>query len=305
MKKLLVTGASGLLGLNLCLDAAGSYEVTGLVNRHGLRGTPFRTVRADLSLPGEAALIIEALRPDFVVHTAALANLDACEQNPLLSARLNAELPGEIAEVCRRLGVRWVHISTDAVFDGARGGYSEVDEPNPLGVYARDKLAGEKAAASDPRALIARVNFFGWSLTGTRSLAEFFYYNLAAGKPVKGFTDVYFFPLLANHLGSILLEMLEKGMNGLYHVLSRECLSKYQFGVNLARRFGLDESLIMPTSVHDSGLAARRSPNLTLRVDKLEAALGRTMPGQAEEMDAFAKLWETGRPQQLKALLEG
>lgn len=305
MKKLLVTGASGLLGLNLCLDVVGSYEVTGLVNHHGLRGAPFHILQADLTLPGEARRIIEAVRPDLVVHTAALANLDACEQNPFLSARLNAELPGEVAEACRHLGVRWVHISTDAVFDGARGEYAEVDEPNPLGVYARDKLAGEKAAASDPQALIARVNFFGWSLTGTRSLAEFFYYNLAAGKPVKGFTDVYFCPLLANHLGSLLLEMLEKGLSGLYHVLSRECLSKYQFGVSLARRFGLDEGLIQPVSVQEAGLAARRSPNLTLRVDKLEAALGRRMPGQTEEMDAFYRLWEEGRPQQLKALLQG
>ena len=85
------------------------------------------------------------------------------------------------------------------------------------------------------------MNFYGWSLLGQRSLGEFFYYNLSAGAQVMGFTDVIFCPLLVNDLAELLLEMLEKDLHGIYHVVSREHQSKYSFGVMLARRFGLDE----------------------------------------------------------------
>lgn len=303
MKKLLVTGASGLLGLNLCLEACGEHEVVGLTNSHGLHGAPFQVLQTDLAQPGEFARVMAAVRPDWVVHAAALAVIDACEKAPALSARLNAALPGEVAEECRRHGARLVHLSTDAVFDGVRGDYSEGDAPNPQGVYARDKLAGEQAvAAANPEAAVARVNFYGWSLAGRRSLAEFFFYNLSDGRQVNGFTDVLFCPLLANQLGRVLLEMLAKGLSGVFHALSREHLSKYEFGVRLARRFGLDEGLIRPMRVADSELVAKRSPNLTLRVDRLESALGHAMPEQAEGLEELHRQWQEGYPQRMKGM---
>lgn len=303
-KRLLVTGASGLLGVSLCLDAVNAFEVIGVVNSRRLAGAPFSQIQADFTQPGSAARLIEEVRPDWVVHCAALADLDACEKNPALSARLNANLPGEVAEACRKTGARLAHISTDAVFDGERGGYREDDQPNPQSVYARDKWLGEQAVLqANPQAVVARVNFYGWSLLGQRSLAEKFYYTLAAGKGMMGFTDVYFCPLVNQHLGRILLEMLEKGLEGLYHVFSAECQSKYAFGVALAKRFGLDAGLIRPVSVQEAGLAARRSPNLTMRVEKLEAALGHAMPGQEEELEAFHRLYLEGYPQRLRAMV--
>jgi dTDP-4-dehydrorhamnose reductase len=302
-KKVLVTGASGLLGLNLGFQAAGRYRVTGVVNSNSLTHAPFEVVSADLGIPGTFARILERARPDFVIHAAALANIDDCEKNPNLSGRLNAELPGEVAETCAQHGLGLLHISTEAVFDGMQGGYVEDDAPNPQGVYARDKLAGELAvAAGYPQAAIARVNFYGWSLLGKRSLAEFFFNNLQAGQRVNGFTDVLFCPLLANDLSDLLLEMLEKGLRGTYHVLSRESLSKYQFGVQIAQRFALDASLISPISVLDGGLAAKRSPNLSASVAKLEAALGHPTPAQAEGIEKFYQLFRQGYPQRVQAL---
>ena len=304
-KKLLVTGASGLLGINLAfqVQAAGRYAMTGITHSNALRGAPFEQVTADLGTPGSFERILEATRPDFVIHTAALANIDACEKNPAVSRRLNAELPGEVALACAQHSVALVHISTDAVFDGQRGGFAEDDAPNPQSVYATHKLAGELAlTAANPAAAIARVNFYGWSLSGTRSLAEFFFNNLSAGQRINGFRDVLYCPLLANHLADLLLELLEKGLHGAYHVLSREPLSKYEFGLRVARRFGLDESLITPLSVAEGGLVAKRSPTLTLSVAKLEAALGHALPGQAEGIEAFYQLFCAGYPQRVRQL---
>jgi dTDP-4-dehydrorhamnose reductase len=302
-RKLLVTGASGLLGLNLGVQMGRRFDITGVANSHLLASAPFPILQNDLAQPGRFARLLEQVRPDAVIHAAALASLDLCEKDPALSRRLNAELPGEVAQACLRRSIPLAHISTDSVFDGLRGSYVESDAPNPQGVYASDKWRGEQAVASAyPAAFIARVNFFGWSISGRRSLAEFFVANLAAGKAVNGFTDVIFCPLIVDALAETLVEMLEKGLDGTYHVLSRECLSKYQFGRNIARRFGFDDSLINPISVADSGLTARRSPNLNLGVEKLETALGRAMPGQAEMLERFYRQYLEGYPQMIQSL---
>ena len=102
-----------------------------------------------------------------------------------------------------------------------------------------------------------------------------------------GFTDVFFCPLQVNVLSEILLRMAELRLSGLYHVVSREALSKYDFGCRIARLFGLDESLITPVSWKDGGLKAARSPNLTLRTEKLAAALGEPLPDQAPGLSGF------------------
>jgi dTDP-4-dehydrorhamnose reductase len=303
MTRLLVTGASGLLGLNLALQTTDRYEVVGVTHAHDLAGVPFAVKRVDLSQPGEGTRLLEKVRPDVLVHCAAVANLEAAEADPALAERLNARLPGELAAACSRLGVRMVHISTDAVFDGQKGYYRETDMPKPLGVYACSKLAGEQAVTSaNPQALIARVNFYGWSLRGQRSLAEFFFNNLSAGRQVKGWTDVNFCPMQVNDLADVLLALVEQNASGLYHVVGSDCLSKYDFGVAIARQFGFDPALVLPTSWADGGLKASRSPDLSLNTDKLAASLGYPPPGLQAGLERFHRLYLDGYPRRLHSL---
>jgi dTDP-4-dehydrorhamnose reductase len=303
--RILVTGASGLLGLNLALSTArehaGNHTVFGTVHDNAIRTKEFTVIQTDLSLPGAVERLLDQTQPEWVIHCAALANVDACENEPERARQLNTELPARLAKRVARGGARLVHISTDAVFDGKDGNYSEDDAPNPLGVYAQSKLDGERAVMqADPTAIIARVNLFGWSLSGRRSLAEFFFNHLSAGKNCMGFTDVLFCPLLVNQIAPLLLDMLQKKLYGLYHVVSRECISKYEFGVAIAHRFGLDASLIEAVSVQQGGLKAARSPNLTLRTDKLAAALGYPPPDLSTGMEGFYTLYQQGYPQMIR-----
>ena len=301
--RILITGASGLLGLNLALETTRRHTVFGTVNLHALKTNAFTVIQTDLLTPGAVERLLESTQPDWVIHCAALANLDACEADPLLAQQLNTDLPRTLASHVASSGARLVHISTDSVFDGLRGDYSEEDIPTPIGVYSRTKLNGELAVADvDPTAIIARVNLFGWSLTGNRSLAEFFFNNLSLGKQVMGFTDVFFCPLLVNDLADIFDKMLEKHLRGLFHVVSSESLSKYDFGVRLAQRFNLDGSLINPTSVTQSGLKATRSPNLTLRSDKLARALEESLPRLSTGLDRLYTLYQQGYPHMLRSL---
>jgi dTDP-4-dehydrorhamnose reductase len=298
--KLLLTGASGLLGINLALEAMRGHEVIG-VDRGKLKSAPFRVVKTDFLQPKEFSSILKEVKPNWLINCAALANLEECEKDPAQAKLLNADLPAELATICAKRKIKFVHLSTDAVFDGTKeGSYSEEDTPNPQGVYSQTKLDGEYAVLeANPQAVIARVNFFGWSLSGRRSLGEFFVNNLSEGKNVNGFTDVIFCPMWVNHLGRILVEMLEKNLHGLYHVVGAQAMSKYQFGVEVARKFGLRESLIEPQSVERSGLTAKRSHNLWLSVHKLSTDLGREIPSFSAGLDGFYTQFQQGYPQKI------
>ena len=301
--RILITGASGLLGINLALESANQHEVCGQVNSNMLQTDAFTVLKTNLLEPGAVERTLDEAQPDWVIHCAALANVDACENDPELARELNTEVPRKLAEQCRMGGARLLHVSTDAVFDGKKGGYKEDDQPNPLGTYAKTKLEAEYAvAARNPEAIIARVNLFGWSLKGKRSLAEFFYNSLSAGKNVMGFTDVFFCPLLVNDIAGIFLKMLKTGLSGVYHVLSSDTMSKYEFGLEIARRFSLDGGLIAPVSVMDSGLQARRSPNLTLSVDKLTRDLDLTPPEISTGIERFYTLYQQGYPQYIQGM---
>jgi len=302
--RILLTGASGLFGANFAQRFSGEHTLIGAVNEQGLARQHFELVCCDLSQKSAATRLVEHARPDVIIHAAALANLEACEKNPGLALRLNTDLPGELAGVSRRKGIRLVHISTDAVFDGERGQYEEGEDAHPLNVYARTKLDGETVVHEEnPAAIIARVNFFGFSPSGQRSLAEHFVFTLAARKPVLGFTDVYFCPLYVHHLAETLMEMVERDLHGLYHVVGGDPLSKYEFGMRIARQFGLDEGLIQPVSWREGGLVAARSPNLTLVTRKLTTALGHALPAIEEGIRHFKSDYDTGLHLRLQQML--
>ena len=303
--KILVTGASGLLGLNLSLGMTGTYAIVG-VDRSKLTVTPFELLKADLLEPGVCSRLMDEVHPDAIIHTAANAIVDACESDPDGARLLNTEFPGDLAELCAKRGVRMVHISTDAVFDGTKDEfYTEDDLPNPLGVYAQTKLDGERNVLSaNPDAMIARVNFFGWSLSGTRSLAEFFYNKLSTGEWATGFTDVWFCPMFVGDLAETLSRMLEKGLSGLYHAVGSEALTKYDFGLKIARQFRFDEGLIRPISIEESNLRARRSHKLRLSVHKLSTDLGHAIPGVSTGITKFYTQYAQGYPQKMRSFAQ-
>ena len=288
MTRFLVTGASGLLGLNFSIHAAKLHEVVGTFNQNKLKNVPFFTEAIDFSQEDHSISRIDEIHPDVVIHCAAMANLEECENNPSQAQYINAEIPGKLANYCKKNDVKFVHISTDAVFDGKNGNYSEQDQPNPLSIYAKSKLAGEYLVQEEnEHAIIARVNFFGWSITGKRSLGEFFYNNLKVQNPINGFIDVMFCPLYVSLLTDLILDMVDRQLSGLYHVVSSNSMSKYDFGCEIAEKFEFDPSVIHPISVDKSELIAERSKNLTLSTEKLTRDLDKSLPTIKQGIHSF------------------
>jgi dTDP-4-dehydrorhamnose reductase len=301
MARILIPGASGLLGINLAMEAMREHEVVGL-DRGKLKSVPFKVLNVDILRRDMIDSVLDEVQPDWLINCAALANLEECEQYPDQAKSLNVDLPAQLANACAERGIRFVHISTDAVFDGDKdGAYTEDDIPNPLSLYSQTKLDGEHASFSEnPNAIVARVNMFGWSLTNRRSLGEFFVNNLSEGRNVNGFTDVIFCPMLVNVTARLLLEMLAHNLSGLYHAVGAQAMNKYQFGVEIARTFGLRENLISPKSVEGSGLTAKRSHNLWLSIHKLSTDLGHEIPIFSTGLAEFYTQFQQGYPQKIR-----
>ena len=218
--RILVTGASGLLGLNLCLAKAEEFDIYGVVHQNQLINVPFKVINQDLRKKKSIYKIFDIADPDLAINCAAMANIDDCEKYPEAARKINAVVPSYIASICKDRDIPFIQISTDAVFDGLNGNYVETDDPNPLSTYARTKLEGEKRVFEEnPQSLIVRVNFFGFSLSGKRSLAEFFLYNLMSGAKILGFTDIKFSPMYVRDLVQILFEMFTNKLSGIYSFL--------------------------------------------------------------------------------------
>jgi dTDP-4-dehydrorhamnose reductase len=225
------------------------------------------------------------------VNCAGLTNVDACERDREQAHALNVELPRMLATACADAGAGFVHISTDSVFDGERGNYSEDDAPAPLNVYSQTKLEGEhEVLKAFPEAMVIRTNFIGASPSGTSGLADWVVSKLESGERVPGFTDVTFAPLLTNELARIILAMTESNLHGLYHAGARDACTKYDFARRLSGALGFDPNLVEPASVADAALAARRPLNTSLSSSRLETALRRRMPSVDNAVAGYAVL---------------
>jgi dTDP-4-dehydrorhamnose reductase len=278
----LVTGSRGFLGANTGLFLRGRAHTIGL-SRDGSPGPGYdRTAAGPLETQDVAADAIRSLRPTVVLHTAALSSHEACEANPALAERINAEATRELAQAAKEVGAQFVHISTDAVFNGAAGNYQEKDEPNPFSVYGVTKRKGEKLALeANPDSLILRTNFFGWSPTGQRSILEFFVSALSNDQPVSGYTDVVVTSAYVGSLLDAIWQLTQLKATGIVHATSADALSKYDFGIEVAAQLNLDASLISPRSAADGGHANRASRDLSLNNTLLANLIGMAPPTQA------------------------
>jgi dTDP-4-dehydrorhamnose reductase len=283
--RVLVTGGTGMLGSAIIKALGDEYETIS-VSRTLANPQAAVSLNADLSEAGSAKAVIEKTRPDAVIHCAALTDVEECQRNPVKARAVNALATGYLVEAAAP-ETRFIYISTDAVFDGRRGMYSELDEPSCVNDYAGTKLEGEGFAKGKPGScLILRINMIGHQPIRGQSLAEWVAHNLEAKRPIRMFTDIIFSPLWTGTLAGYIKRLLPSGETGYLHLGSRGGTSKYEFGCRLAGRLGLDASLIRPASVDGMDFLAKRPKNTTLDASKAEKILGR-MPRLDREIDRW------------------
>jgi dTDP-4-dehydrorhamnose reductase len=274
--RVLVTGGGGLLGGRLAgLLHHRGFEVAA-AHRSSLPPPGPRPVLVELTDEAALARLLDALRPDAVVHAAVLGRADECEARPEAAERVNARLPGTVARLCRERACRLVALSTDLVFGGDRAAVSEQDSPRPLSVYGRTKLAGEEAVLRElPSAAIARVALVlgrghGSRLTSTESVWR----ALREGRPLRLFTDEYRTPVDPESVADAVSRLLVRGGGGRFHLGGPERLSRHELGLRVARAFGLPESAVTPGRQADHAGPDARAADVSLASTRARRELG-------------------------------
>ena len=304
MSRLLITGASGLLGANLVLAAHEEHELIAIYHRHAIELEGVQSVSADLCQPGRAKELCDRFQPNWVIHCAADTSIDEIESDPERAFRMNRDMAGNVAKAAKETGAKLVHISTDAVFDGREGPYREGDPTEPVNVYGKSKLAGEQAVqAVYPEALIIRTNIFGWNAQPKTSLAEWFINNLMQGIPCKGFVDVYFNPLLVNQLWVILNSLMRLDLGGVFHLGSDQCISKYEFGIRLAESFDLNKELISAVEIEPGSLRAPRPKNTCLDCSKIRKVINVGLLNLESNISFFHELEQSGDVEEIREMV--
>lgn len=265
--KILLFGSGGHLG-RLLLAALRAHEVRGLA-------------RADADLRDRDAVwkAVEAFVPDAVILAAGLASADVCEDRPGDAYAVNVDGARNVAEASR--GRALVHFSTDHVFDGKNGPYSEEDPVNPLSVYGRTKLESERIVRTvNPRSLVLRT-----SLVWSREGRSFFTSLLAAKEAIPCWTDHRGSYTYGPNLAEAVVELLEAGKTGLWNIAGAEVLDRHTFALKVAERFGLDPSLFRPIPIREAPPRAPRPLRAGLRVEKAQAVLRTRLLGVDEALE--------------------
>lgn len=293
--RVVVTGGSGLLGRQVVRVAASRHVVVAMYF-----GTSRETVMADqptvqwlrVDLRDQQAMetCFNDLRPDVVIHCAAMADVDRCTQDPDGARIMNVRMVEDLVDIANRQAVHVIGISTDSVFNGERSWYAEEDAPEPLSTYAKTKLAGESVVLDRAqRGLVVRTNFFGWTLPGQRmNLATWIVQALRAGETITGFTDVYFSPLFVTDAAEYIVRLAEAKTTGLLHLAGRTRCSKYDFACRLAQAFGLNQSRIRAGSMTEGAtFTARRPRDTSLSTARAAAVFGCALPTIDEGIEKF------------------
>jgi dTDP-4-dehydrorhamnose reductase len=284
VRRLLITGGSGFVGGHLLASAKGKWEIYTTCQSRPVSMEGVTSLALDLSREKKIESVMHQCRPHAVIHAAAMCQLDQCEQDPKKTFHINATATEILAEQCIRYHSRFIFVSTDMVFDGAKGNYSELDETRPINVYGRSKLTAEKfirAICAD--SVIARsALIYGRPVTGSNSFSERVLERISRGKPMPLFTDQFRSPILVNDLASALLELADKEWTGIIHLGGETRVDRYTFGVRLAQLKGFSGTLLKPVSMTSSQTAAPRPRDVSFKISLAKKILKTRLPGYEE-----------------------
>jgi len=275
-----------MLGSAISLAMSGSSDVYLGYNHTGVStgmGTP---VSIDVADEQSVTRVVLVSQPTVVIHCAAETDVERCERDPNHAFQVNVLGTQYLAKAAP--SAKFIYISTDSVFDGERGLYSESDEPGPLNVYAQTKLAGEQVAREHCEdCLVVRTNIFGTGTASRSSLADWALEKAAQGESMIGFCDVYFSPLFVGDLAQMILRSVNRDIQGLLHAGSQNRWSKMQFLRGMLSEFGFDQTLVRQGRSDGAVFLASRPKDTSLDTQMISRVLELEMPTVQEGLVNF------------------
>lgn len=281
MKTILVTGSNGLLGQKLVELLTQQSDKKVIATARGENRLPFKEgydyFSMDITKPEEVASVIQKTMPDVIVHGAAMTNVDQCEFEKETCWAQNVKAVEYMVEACRKHDIFLCHVSTDFIFDGAAGPYTEEGEANPLSFYGWSKYAAEKVVQhSGIRWAIARtVLVYGIAFDMSRSnIILWVKKSLEEGKNIKVVTDQWRTPTLAEDLAMGCFLIADKEAEGVFNISGKDLLTPYEMAIMTADYFGLDKGLIAEADSSNFTQPAKRPARTGFVLDKSNEILG-------------------------------
>lgn len=300
MNRIYITGIAGMLGANIAYLLKDQCEIVG-VDKVLFQADKIKCEQFDLLDYQKLRESILRAAPDVLIHTAALVNVDFCEEDQELAYQLNTELTVFLAKICDEISCKMVYISTDAVFDGEdKTLYREEDITHPVNQYGKTKWMGENEVLKRNH-LVVRTNIYGFNVQNKYSFGEWVYQSLQRGEILHMFTDIDFSPILVNDLTEVIVKLLEEDVKGVYHVCASGCISKYDFGKYLQSIFSLKEGWIEKSQSDHFPFKARRSKHMGMSNKKVRETLGISLPSPEESIERFYQLICNGYHEELKS----
>lgn len=272
MGRILVTGASGLLGSRIVKAAKGNYEV---IPSHNTKRLHPNSLKLDITRRKETFSLFKNIKPDLTIHTAAETNVDKCETRRELAWKTNVKGTRNVAKACSEISAKIVYISTDYVFKGEKGLYTEEDKPSPINYYGITKLEGENQVRKlCKNYVILRTSvLYGWH-SWKQNFATWVIDSLKQKKKISIVQDHFNTPTLADNLAEIIVETVKRNLQGLYHASGNQRISRYEFAQQIAEAFDLNQSLIKPIKTNSmTSWTAKRPKDSSLDTNKIKKLL--------------------------------
>jgi len=301
MKRILICGSNGLLGqrLSLMVSTQTEYEVLNtshhrsFVFDHRL----FDYTQLDITRKGDIKSLVSSFQPDVIFNAAGATDVDWCETNREQAWNVNVVGVENLIEAARRVNARMIHVSTDHVFDGRQGPYSEDDKPNPVNYYGKTKLAGENALRKSgvAHAIIRTTVVYGSGIGIKHTFPLWIIRTLNERQYVKCADDQISNPTYVSDLALGMIRAAERMKEGLFHVCGSERIDRFKFAVKIAEQFGLDRSLVKQVASRDLHQTAPRpllSGFITL---KAETELGLKPLSVDQGLQSMKRELETSR----------
>jgi len=271
IEKVLIVGANGFLGRKLLLRFHKDYETFGTdVVVSGI-DKKYQPVPIDITNYQNVQDVYSAIQPDLTILTAAMTDVDVCEEKPELAYKINAIGPQNIAQVIKMMGGRLIFISTDFIFDGNDGNYSESDIPNPINVYGKSKLDGENLIRNEniPSIICRTSVLFGWPQSDQRdNFFSWAYKQIQANKTIHIVKNQIVTPTLVDDLVEFLFQISKFSNSEVYHTTGPESISRYDFIRKMIDIFGKNHLLLKEApSINQK---AKRPENSSLNTRKIQ-----------------------------------
>lgn len=302
-KKILITGGSGLLGVNCAIYLRNNHLITLGLHK---RIIEIEGVTSSVINMQDGFLLnktIDDVEPNIVIHAAGLTNVDKCEENKKAAYKYNVNLTQNLVELCKLKNITFVHISTDHLFSGDNQYYAESSRLEPLNVYGETKAEAEQIVQDIfPESLIIRTNFFGWGPVYRSSFSDVIIDNLQNGKKINLFQDVFYTPISIVSLVDTIMKLIASNQRGVFNVVGDDRVSKYDFGLKIAEYFNLDSRLINAGFLCEQKDLVQRPSDMSLSNKKVSEVLGLEIGGVDKQIQLLHEQDINGVKREIKKL---